>query len=210
MSGVVDPMGIALEPNGPRLFFTLHKGSIRAVARDGSRYLARNRAATASVAAGTDDETATHYEVRRLDSGIRLDGIAVAASSEGSGNDPTELRLYWAEFGRAPALKRSSLDGTRVECIQVTLTESENTSRMVSLVWPRSLAFGVGNCSGLLFVEQLGAIRRLPDLPEKRGAGAPETIVEVDSYPAAAAVHTLMWRAAKEGHADKYFTELLR
>lgn len=117
--GATDPMGVALEPNnGARVFYTLRGGSIRAVARNGIEYVGGN----AYVMTLGIEDTLSDYEVRRFDSGTRLDGIAIIAESTkditGMG-DPTELRLYWSEHGRAAALKRSTLDGTRVEKLLV-------------------------------------------------------------------------------------------
>lgn len=194
VSSVSDPMGLALDPSGSRLFFTLRGGSIRSVTRDGSHHHLF----------GVDSSKGTRVdtEVRRLQSGTRLDGIAVVAS-EGLDDDSAELRLYWSEFGRAPALKRSTLYGTRVESLKLT---SGDTKTPFHLVWPRCLAFGAGNSSGLIFAEYLGAIRRLMDPSE----GVVETVAEPASYPAAVAIQSLMWGANKEGLADKYFTETIR
>lgn len=112
VSGLTDPMGIALEPdNKRRLFYALRGGSIHAVARNGIDYVGGNRYA---LTVGGIEVPLSDYEVRRMDSGTRMDGIAIA-QSKGTGDDPTELRLYWSEHGRAASLKRSTLDGTRVE-----------------------------------------------------------------------------------------------
>lgn len=44
MTGLVDPRGVALEPNnGTRLFYTLYGGSINAVARSGVDYVGGRR-----------------------------------------------------------------------------------------------------------------------------------------------------------------------
>lgn len=172
VSGVIEPMGVALEPNGVRLFFTLGGGSIRAVARDGSNV-----------------SSVVSYEVRRVDSGTRLDGIAIFLS-DGAGDDPTERRLYWSESGRSPALKRSSLDGTRVETIPVVDSAGHN----VHMVWPRGIAFGSGSSAGLLYYERLGSVRRLAD----PAGGASEPLVEEDVYPAAVEIKALKRREEKE------------
>lgn len=70
---------------------------------------------------GVSSPSASAYEVRRFDSGTRLDGIAIAESEKRGeeAEDPTERRLYWSEHGRRPALKRSTLDGTRVETLSL-------------------------------------------------------------------------------------------
>lgn len=175
VSGVIEPMGVALEPNGGRLFFTLGGGSIRAVARDGSTVPSVLRPGS--------------YEVRQFDSGTRLDGIAISLS-DGAGDDPTERRLYWSESGRSPALKRSSLDGTRVE----TIPAVDSTGHNVRLVWPRGIAFGSGPSAGLLFYERLGSVRRLPD----PAGGVSEPLIEEDVYPAALESKALKRRVEKE------------
>lgn len=190
-SGLTDPTGVALEPNGARLFFTLRGGSIRAVTRDGS--VSTDILQTASPEGGGGGG----YEVRRFDSGTRLEGIAIAAA-EGAGTDPRELRLYWAESGRACAIKRSSLDGTRLEEVLVSSGDAET-----SLVWPRGLAFGAGASAGLLFCEQLGSIRLLPDA----AGGLAETVVRADSYPAAAAIQAMVAAADRNGAAGALFTQ---
>lgn len=116
VSGLTDPMGVALELDKKRrLFYTLRSGSIRAVARNGIDYVGGNLYV---LRMGGIEEPLSDYEVRRLDSGTRLDGIAIA-ESKGTGDDPTELRLHWSEHGRAASLKRSTLDGTRVEEVMV-------------------------------------------------------------------------------------------
>lgn len=192
LAGLENPIGVALDPHGTRLFFTLRAGSIRAVSRDGSQYFIGGD--------GTRDINAD-YEVRRLESGTRLDGIVVAAS-ETSGEDPRERRLYWVEFGRAPAVKRSTLDGTRIESIVI----SSRDRQPQTLLWPRSLAFGKGNSSGLLFTEHLGALRRLPD----SFGGVAETVAQAEAYHAAGAVRMMIEGARKQGLLDKYFTETSR
>lgn len=189
VSGVQGPMGVALDPQGPRLFFTLYGGSIRAVARDGLRHV---------------DGEGAHYEVRRLPSGTRLDGIAVAPSKASTQDERlTEPRLYWTEFGYEPAIKRSSLDGTRVETLTLTTKDPRSS---IPLVWPRSLVFGAGNSSGLLFSEHLGAIRRVSD----PSSGELETVVEADPYPTSGVIHTLMRKASRKGTFDKFFMETSR
>lgn len=193
-SGLIDPMGVALEPSGARLFFTLRGGSIRAVARDGS--VAANVPQTASSEGGG-------YEVRRFDSGTRLEGIAIA-ESQGTGTDPRELRLYWSESGRAPGIKRSSLDGTRPEEVLV-LSNAAEPSQTRRLVWPRGLSFGAGASAGLLFCEYLGSIRLLPD--PAAGSGLAETIAQADSYPAAVAVQALVAAADRKGARGAFFTK---
>lgn len=190
VSGLTDPMGVALEPNGGRrLFFTLYGGSIRAVARDGSGDTGVLQAAQLEGGG---------YEVRRFDSGTRLDGIAISAS-ESDGKDPTELRLYWSESGRVHALKRSSLDGTRPESILMADNGTAASGR--GLAWPRGLALGVGSSAGLLFCERLGSVRLLRD----PAGGSVETVVGADVYPAAVAVQALMKRAEKGGETQMYF-----
>lgn len=196
-SGLIDPMGVALEPGGAgtRIFFALHGGSIRAVARDGS--VATAVPQTTSLAGGG-------YEVRRFDSGTRLDGIAIS-ESEGTGTDPTELRLYWSESGRAPCIKRSTLDGTRPEKVSVWSNDEEN-SQEVRLIWPRGLAFGAGASAGLLLCENLGKLLLMPDTT----SGRAETIAEADSYPAAVAIQALVAAADRAGEREKYFTQSVR
>lgn len=195
-SGLIDPMGIALEPSGAgaRVFLALRGGSIRAVARDGSDATVQQ---TASLAGGS-------YEVRRFDSGTLLDGIAIS-ESEDTGTDPTELRLYWSEYGRAPGIKRSTLDGTRPERVSVWNDDAEN-SQELRLIWPRGLAFGAGASAGLLFCENLGKLLLMPDID----SGRAEAIAEVDSYPAAAAVQALVAAADRAGEREKYFTQSVR
>ena len=190
VSRLTDPMGVALEPNGGRrLFFTLYGGSIRAVARDGS--------GDTGIPQVTQLEGGG-YEVRRFDSGTRLDGIAISAS-ESAGKDPTELRLYWSESGRDHALKRSSLDGTRPESILVA--DNGTSASGSGLAWPRGLALGVGSSAGLLICERLGSVRLLREL----AGGAAETVVGEDNYPAAEAVQALIKRAEKGGKEQMYF-----
>lgn len=190
VSGLTDPMGVALEPNGGRrLFFTLYGGSIRAVARDGSGDTGVPQAAQLEGGG---------YEVRRFDSGTRLDGIAISASDSG-GKDPTEARLYWSESGRVHALKRSSLDGTRPESILVA--GNGTTASGSGLAWPRGLALGVGSSAGLLFCERLGSVRLL----REPAGGAAETVVGADTYPAAVAVQALIKRAERAGETQLYF-----
>ena len=190
VSRLTDPMGVALEPNGGRrLFFTLYGGSIRAVARDGS--------GDTGIPQVTQLEGGG-YEVRRFDSGTRLDGIAISAS-ESAGKDPTELRLYWSESGRDHALKRSSLDGTRPESILVA--DNGTSASGSGLAWPRGLALGVGSSAGLLICERLGSVRLL----RERAGGAAETVVGEDNYPAAEAVQALIKRAEKGGKEQMYF-----
>eukprot|EP00903_Cladosiphon_okamuranus_P011622 g10931.t1 len=190
-SGLIDPTDVALEPNGARLFFTLRGGSIRAVTRDGS--VASDVPQAASLEGGG-------YEVRRLDSGTRLEGIAIA-ESEGAGTDPRELRLYWAESGRASRIMRSSLDGTRP---QEVLVLNSNGVAETSPIWPRGLIFGAGASAGLLFCEHLGSVRLLPDA----AGGLAETVVQADSYPAAVAVHAMVAAADKKGAAGgAFFTQ---
>ena len=192
VSGLTDPMGVALEPDGGRrLFFTLYGGSIRAVARDGSGDTGVPQAVQLEGGG---------YEVRRFDSGTRLDGIAISAS-ESSIKDPTEPRLYWSESGRSHGLKRSSLDGTRSESI---LAVGDGTlASDGGLTWPRGLTLGVASSAGLLFCERLGSVRLLRD----PAGGAVETVVESNVYPAATAVETLINRAEKGGETQKYFME---
>lgn len=189
-SGLTDPTAVALEPNGPRLFFTLRGGSIRAVTRDRS-------VSTDILQTASSEDGGGGYEVRRFDSGTRLEGIAIA-EAEGAGTDPRELRLYWAESGRASAIKRSSLDGTRPEEVLVLNGDAET-----SLVWPRGLTFGAGASAGLLFCEQLGSVRLLPDA----AGGLAETIVRADSYPAAVAVQAMVAAADRNGAAGALFTQ---
>lgn len=198
VSGVTTPMGVALEPNGgSRLMFTLYGGSIRAVLRDGS---------TSTTVPQTATLKGGGYEVRRFDSGTRLDGIAISAS-EAAGNDPIELRLYWSESGRTPAIRRSTMDGTRPEYILTINGGTGSTeSRRKPLIWPRGLAFGANTSAGLLFCERLGSIRLLPDL----AVGDAETVVEEDSYPAALAIQALFRRARKKGIKEGYFMETVR
>ena len=181
VSAVNDPMGVALEPNGWRLFFTLSEGSIRAVARDGSDVSASRR---------TIHNEGGGYEVRRFDSGTRLDGLAISLSDEG-GDDPTERRLYWTESGRSPALKRSSLDGTRVETISVMDSAGQN----IRPVWPRGVAFGSGPSAGLFYYERLGGVRRLLD----PAGGNSEVLLEEDPNPTALAIKALITRTEKRG-----------
>ncbi|CAN0092827.1 unnamed protein product, partial [Ectocarpus sp. 13 AM-2016] len=197
VSGLIDPMGIALEPDGGRgrLFYALRGGRICAVSRDGS--ISTSVPPTAVLLEGGG------YEVRRFDSGTRLDGIAISAS-EGGGIDPTEIRLYWAESGRAPAIKRSTLDGTRPEDVPV---EDDGTEAKGQLVWPRGLAFGAEASTGLLFGEYLGSVRLLPLPP---AAGRLHTIAEADSYPAAVAIHALIAAAGREGAEERFFTHSVR
>lgn len=190
VSGLTDPMGVALEPNGGRrLFFTLYGGSIRAVARDGSGDAGVPRAKHLEGGG---------YEVRRFDSGTRLDGIAISASKS-AGKDPTEVRLYWSESGRVHALKRSTLDGTRPESILVA--DNGTVADGSGLAWPRGLALGVGSSSGLLFCERLGSVRLL----REPAGGVAETVVGADVYPAAVAVQALIKRAEKGGETQMYF-----
>lgn len=190
-SGLTDPTDVALEPNGARLFFTLRGGSIRAVMRDGS--VASDIPQAASLEGGG-------YEVRRFDSGTRLEGIAIA-EAEGAGTDPRELRLYWAEVGHASRIKRSSLDGTRPQ--EVLVLNSDGAAE-TSLVWPRGLTFGAGVSGGLLFCEHLGSVRLLPDA----AGGLAETIVQADSYPAAVAVQAMVAAAGRKGAASgAFFTQ---
>lgn len=195
VSGLIDPMGVALEPDGGggRLFYALRGGRICAVSRDGS--VSTSVPPTAVLLEGGG------YEVRRFESGTRLDGIAISAT-EGTGSDPTELRLYWAESGRTPGIKRSTLDGTRPEDVSISDDGTEG-----QLVWPRGLAFGAGASSGLLFGEYLGSVRLLPLAP---AGGSVETIAEADSYPAAVAIHALVAAAGREGAEDKFFTHSVR
>lgn len=212
-TGLTDPMGVALEPNsGARLFFTLRGGSIRAVSRDSSTSSSNFVPKAAELEGGS-------YEVRRFDSGTRLDGIAVSAAAlDGLTGleDPTEPRLYWSESGRHPGLKRSTIDGTRVESISVSFyedggqTESSGNTNVLSkrLVWPRGVAFGAGDSDGLLVSEHLGAIRLLY-LPDSGHDMDADTVVEADSYPAAVAIRTLIGRADMEGLGDKFFTASL-
>lgn len=197
VSGLVDPMGVALEPGGGggRLFYALRGGRICAVSRDGS--VSTSVPPTAVLLEGGG------YEVRRFDSGTRLDGIAISAT-EGTGSDPTELRLYWAESGRTPGIKRSTLDGTRPEDVSVS---DDGTEAKGQLVWPRGLAFGAGASTGLLFGEYLGSVRLLP-LPA--AGGSVETIAQADSYPAAVAIHALVAAAAREGAEERFFTHSVR
>lgn len=213
VAGLIDPMGIALEPNnGPRLFFTLRGGSIRAVSRDSSTSSGNFVPKAAELADGS-------YEVRRFDSGTRLDGIAIseAVADDLTGlEDPTEPRLYWSESGRHPGLKRSTIDGTRVESISVSFYDvdgsiesggsSNNNALSTRLIWPRGVVFGAGASDGLLVCERLGAVRLLY-LPDSGHDMVGGTVVEADSYPAGAAVRTLIGRAGKEGVGDTYFTE---
>lgn len=190
VSGLTDPMGVALEPKGGRrLFFTLYGGSIRAVARDGSGDAGVPQAAQLEGGG---------YEVRRFDSGTRLDGIAISAS-ESAGKDPTEVRLYWSESGRVHALKRSTLDGTRPESILVP--DNGTAAGGNGLAWPRGLALGVGSSAGLLFCERLGSVRLL----REPTGGVAETVVGADIYPAAVAVQALLKRAEKLGETQMYF-----
>lgn len=191
VSGLIDPMGVALEPSGARLFFALRGGSLRAAMRDGS---------VATDVPQTANSEGDGYEVRRVDSGTRLEGIAIA-EAEGTGEDPRELRLYWSESGRAAGIKRSSLDGTRPEEVSV-LNDAEN-SQTRRLVWPRGLAFGAGASAGLLVCEYLGSIRLLQD----PAGGLAETIVQADSYPAAVAVQALVAAADRKGAAGPFFTQ---
>lgn len=198
VSGLIDPMGVALEPSGEgtRLFFTLRGGSIRAVMRDGSVSNAVQRSVNLDGGG---------YEVRRLDSGTHLDGIAIS-ETEGTGNDPTELRLYWSESGRTPGIKRSSLDGTRAEELSV-LDENEGVAgEKRRLVWPRGLVFGAGPSTGLLFCEYLGSVRRIPYPAD----GLAETIAQADSYPAAVAIRTLVAAADREGAMGTITTQSVR
>ncbi|CAM9559829.1 unnamed protein product, partial [Ectocarpus sp. 4 AP-2014] len=197
VSGLIDPMGIALEPDGGRgrLFYALRGGRICAVSRDGS--ISTSVPPTAVFLEGGG------YEVRRFDSGTRLDGIAISAS-EGGGIDPTEVRLYWAESGRAPAIKRSTLDGTRPEDVSV---EDDGTEAKGQLVWPRGLAFGAEASTGLLFGEYLGSVRLLPLPP---AGGSVGIIAEADSYPAAVAIHALVAAARREGAEERFFTHSVR
>lgn len=198
VSGLVDPMGVALEPSGggERIFFTLRGGSIRAVTRDGSVSNAVQRSANLDGGG---------YEVRRLDSGTYLDGIAIS-ETEGTRNDPTELRLYWSESGRTPGIKRSSLDGTRLEGVSVLDGDEDAGGEERRLVWPRGLAFGAGPSTGLLFCEYLGSIQRLP----YPAGGFAEKISEADSYPAAVTIHTLVAAADREGVKEAFATQSVR
>lgn len=195
VSGLIDPTGLALEPNGPRVFFTLRGGSIQAVTRDGS--VATGVPQTASSEGGGGGS----YEVRRFDSGTRLEGIAIA-EAEGTGTDPRELRLYWSESGRVSGIKRSSLDGTRPEEVLV-LNGDVETGQGRLLVWPRGLTFGAGASAGLLYCEHLGSIRLLPH----PAGGLAETIVQADSYPAAVAIQALVAEADRKGATRPFFTE---
>ena len=189
VSAVNDPMGVALEPNGWRLFFTLSEGSIRAVAQDGSDVSASRR---------TIHNESGGYDVRRFDSGTRLDGLAISWSDNGGG-EPKERRLYWTESGRSPALKRSSLlDGTRVETISVTDSAGQN----IRPVWPCGVAFGSGASAGLLYYERLGGVKRLLD----PAGGNSELLLEEDPNPTALAIKTLITRTEKiRGKGDSKF-----
>lgn len=189
-SGLLDPTGVALEPNeGARLFFALRGGSIRVVMRDGSVSTAVSPSALLDGGG---------YEVRRFDSGTRLEGIAIS-ENEDSTDDPTRLRLYWVESGRTSRIKRSTLDGTRPEEVLV-LDEDEQDVR---LIWPRGLVFGAGASEGLLFCEYLGSVRLLPH----PAGGRTETVVAADSYPAAKAVQALIAGADREGIKGRFFTQ---
>lgn len=191
--GLVDPTAVALEPNGgKRLFFTLRGGSIRAAMRDGSVSTAVPSMAVLNGGG---------YEVRRFDSGTRLEGIAIS-EDENSEDDPTQLRLYWIESGRNTGIKRSTLDGTRPEDVSVLDDDGESTR----LIWPRGLVFGAEASAGLLFCEYLGSVKLLTD----PAGGRAETVVEVDSYPAATAVQILIAAADREGVADRFFTQSVR
>lgn len=198
VSGLIDPMGVALEPSGGgnRIFFTLRGGSIRAATRDGSVSHAVQRSANLDGGG---------YEVRRLDSGTYLDGIAIS-ETEGTGTDPTELRLYWSESGHAPGIKRASLDGTRPESVSVLDGDEDAGGEKRQLVWPRGLAFGAGPSTGLLFCDFLGSIQRLP----YPAGGLAEKIVEADSYPAAVAIRTLVAVAGREGVKEAFATQSVR
>ncbi|CAM9578975.1 unnamed protein product [Hapterophycus canaliculatus] len=192
-SGLIDPMGVALEPNGgTRLFFALRGGSIRAVMRDGSASTAVPP--TALLNGGG-------YEVRGFDSGTRLEGIAIS-EDEDSTDDPTQLRLYWIESGRAAGIKRSTLDGTRPEEISVF----DDTGQDIRLIWPRGLVFGAGASAGLLYCEFLGSVHLLPYPAGERA----ETVIAADSYPAAKAVQALVAAASRGGLKERLFTESLR
>lgn len=198
VSGLIDPMGVALEPSGGggRLFFTLRGGSIRAVMRDGSISNAVPRSAQLDGGG---------YEVRRLNSGTLLDGIAVS-DAEGTGKYPTELRLYWSESGRTPGIKRSSLDGTRPEDVVVLDDGEDVNGERRRLVWPRGLAFGAGPSTGLLFCEYLGSVRRLP----YPAGGLADNIVAMDSYPAAAAIRSLVAAADREDAKEAFAMQSVR
>lgn len=192
VSRLIDPMSIALEPNGgTRLFFTLYGGSIRATSRHGS--VPTGVPQTALLEGGG-------YEVRRVDSGTRLDGIAVS-ESESEEDGPTEPRLYWSESGRIPRIRRSSMDGTRPTTILVA--DGGTGLSEAGLVWPRGLAFGAGSSTGLLYCERLGGVHLLFD----PAGGQAETVVETASYPAAAAIQALIQKASKKGVKETYFVE---
>lgn len=197
VTGVTEPMSIALEPGGgSRLFFTLYGGSIRAVSRNGYP--------STPAPPWIEHFDGGGYEVRRFDSGTRLDGIAVAPS-EKIQDDPTEQRLYWSESGRSPAIKRSSLDGTRVQSLLTVNSNSlpfgSDRDSFTRLVWPRGLALGTGASKGLLFCERFGGLWLL----QNPGVDAEvEALVEEDAYPAAIAIKTLLGRGDKEGLKEKY------
>ncbi|CAM9888983.1 unnamed protein product [Scytosiphon promiscuus] len=192
-SGLIDPTDIALEPNGgTRLFFVLRGGSIRAVMRDGS--VSTAVPSTAILDGGG-------YEVRRCDSGTRLEGIAISEDGDSIG-DPIQLRLYWIESGRTAGIKRSTLDGTRPEKISVL----DDNGQEARLIWPRGLVFGAGSSAGLLFCEYLGSVKLLPYPDEGRA----QTVVAEDSYPAAKAIQVLIATADGEGVTDRFFTQSVR
>ncbi|CAM9958963.1 unnamed protein product, partial [Discosporangium mesarthrocarpum] len=182
--GLDDPLGIALDPDGIGMFFTLYRGVIAWARRDGSD------------TGDNPQETPRDYLIiRRLNSAVRLDGIAVSVAQDTS--DPTETRLYWTESGPWHAIRHSTIHGTGVEALAKSGIDHGD------IMWPRGLAFNPLG-AGVIFTEYLGTVRQVSTT-----GGDLETLWEADTYAAAALLKVQMRRTERRGIDGQFFTEAL-